>query len=48
MPSFDLDQVNIPDPVAQQLCQLEKRIYANEQKINDYEHNKTDKIDENA
>ena len=48
VPSFDLDQINVPDPVAQQLCQLEKRIYMNEQKIKSYEHKETDRTDENA
>ena len=32
-PSFDLDQVNVPDPLAQELCRLEHRVYANEQKL---------------
>lgn len=32
-PAFDLDQVNIPDPVAQELCQLQRRVYANEKKL---------------
>lgn len=33
VPSFDLDQVNIPDPVAQELCQLQHRVYENECKL---------------
>ena len=48
VPSFDLDQINVPDPVAQQLCQLEKRVYINEQKIKNYEHEETNEIDKNA
>ena len=33
IPSFDLDQVNVPDPLSQELCRLEHRVYANEQKL---------------
>ena len=32
-PSFDLDQIHMPDPVAQELCQLTRRVYENEQRI---------------
>ena len=32
-PSYDLDQIHLPDPLAQELCRLEHRVYANEQKI---------------
>ncbi len=35
VPSFDLDQVNVPDPLSQELCRLEHRVYANEQKLRD-------------
>lgn len=30
-PSFDLDQIHLPDPLAQELCHLSRRIYENEQ-----------------
>lgn len=33
VPSFDLDQIHIPDPVAQELCQLQQRVSANERKL---------------
>ena len=29
----DLNQVNLPDPLAQELCRLQNRVYANEQKL---------------
>ena len=32
-PSYDLDQIHLPDPLAQELCRLEHRVYANEQKL---------------
>ena len=32
-PSYDLDQVNLPDPLAQELCRLQSRVYANEQRL---------------
>ena len=32
-PSYDLDQVNLPDPHAQELCRLQSRVYANEQRL---------------
>ena len=28
-----LDQINLPDPLAQELCRLQSRVYANEQKL---------------
>ena len=28
-----LDQINLPDPLAQELCRLQNRVYANEQKL---------------
>lgn len=37
-PSYDLDQVNIPDPLAQELCQLQKRMYENEKKFDASQH----------
>jgi len=42
----DLDQVHIPDPVSQEICRLEKRIYDLEKKLKDNEN--TEKDDENA
>lgn len=39
-PSFDLDQVNIPDPLAQELCQLQRRVYENEKKLRETEREK--------
>lgn len=32
-PSYELDQINVPDPLAQELCQMQHRIYANEKKL---------------
>ena len=32
-PSYDLDQIHLPDPLAQELCRLQSRVYANEQKL---------------
>ena len=32
-PAYALDQVNLPDPLAQELCRLQNRVYANEQKL---------------
>ena len=50
VPSFDLDQVNVPDPLAQELCRLEHRVYINEQKLRDGKHDgnpaKTEEISE--
>ncbi|MDO5142277.1 MAG: serine O-acetyltransferase EpsC [Eubacteriales bacterium] len=33
VPSYDLDQINLPDPLAQELCRLQHRIFVNEQKL---------------
>lgn len=33
VPSFDLDQVNVPDPLSQELCRLEHRVFRNEQRL---------------
>ncbi len=35
LPSFELDQIHMPDPVAQELRQLKQRISANERKLQD-------------
>ena len=32
-PAYALDQINLPDPLAQELCRLQNRGYANEQKL---------------
>lgn len=32
-PSYDLDQINLPDPLAQELCRLQHRVYFNEQRL---------------
>ena len=32
-PAYTLDQINLPDPLAQELCRLQSRVYANEQKL---------------
>ena len=32
-PAYALDQINLPDPLAQELCRLQNRVYANEQKL---------------
>lgn len=32
-PAFDLDQIHLPDPMAQELCRLSRRIYENEQRL---------------
>ncbi len=32
-PSYDLDQIHLPDPLSQELCRLQSRVYANEQKL---------------
>lgn len=40
-PSYTLDQVNFPDPVAQDLCQLQRRVYRNEQKLLREEQNES-------
>ena len=32
-PSYALDQIHLPDPVSQELCQLQHRVYVNEQKL---------------
>lgn len=40
-PSYALDQVNFPDPVAQDLCQLQRRVYRNEQKLLREEQNES-------
>lgn len=39
----DLDHVHIPDPVAQELCRVEHRIHALEQKLRRYEEAETAK-----
>ena len=33
VPSYDLDQIHLPDPLAQELCRLQHRVYVNEQKL---------------
>ena len=40
VPSYDLDQIHMPDPLAQELCQLQRRVYANEKKLNEAEQEK--------
>lgn len=32
-PAFDLDQIHMPDPLAQELCQLTRRVYENEKRL---------------
>ena len=32
-PSYALDQIHLPDPVSQELCRLEHRVFVNEQKL---------------
>ena len=32
-PAYTLDQINLPDPLAQELCRLQSRVYANEPKL---------------
>ncbi len=39
-PSYALDQVNLPDPVSQDLCRLQHRVYVNEQKLRREEEKK--------
>ena len=34
----DLDQIHIPDPVMQEICRIEHRIYELEKKINESEN----------
>jgi len=41
-PSYTLDQVNFPDPVSQDLCQLQRRVFINEQKLKREEERKDD------
>lgn len=42
-PSYTLDQINLPDPVSQDLCQLQRRVFVNEQKLKrEEEHNDGD------
>lgn len=38
----DLDQVHIPDPVAQEICRVERRIYELEKKLADKENKDTE------
>lgn len=45
IPSFDLDQINVPDPLSQELCRLERRVYINEQKLHGDETAKDAKTD---
>lgn len=40
--SDDLDQVHIPDPVAQEICRVERRIYELEKKLADKENKDTE------
>ncbi|MCQ2445474.1 MAG: serine O-acetyltransferase, partial [Clostridia bacterium] len=44
----DLDQVNIPDPVAQELTRLEDRIRALEKALNDTQNNDAKEDDHEA
>ena len=37
VPSFDLDHVNVPDPLSQELCRLERRVYNNERRLQEEE-----------
>lgn len=52
VPSYDLDQINMPDPVSQELCRLQHRVYMNEQRLAREEEkeqpkqNETDQQDE--
>ena len=32
-PAYTLDQIHLPDPLTQELCRLQSRVYANEQKL---------------
>lgn len=42
VPSVDLDQVNMPDPLAQELCQLQRRVYENERRLKKSEQDEHD------
>ena len=32
-PAYTLDHIHLPDPLTQELCRLQSRVYANEQKL---------------
>ncbi len=36
-PAYDLDHVHLPDPLAQELCQLQSRLYAYERRLQEEE-----------
>lgn len=35
VPSVELDHVNVPDPLSQALCRLERRVYKNERRLDE-------------
>ncbi|MBQ1282093.1 MAG: serine O-acetyltransferase [Oscillospiraceae bacterium] len=37
IPSVELDHVNVPDPLSQALCRLERRVYKNERRLEENE-----------
>ena len=48
VPSFDLDQIHMPDPVSQELCRLEHRVYQNERRLGFQDESEPSKTVENS
>lgn len=48
VPSFDLDQIHMPDPVSQELCRLEHRVYQNERRLGLQDESEPSKTVENS
>ncbi len=38
VPSYDLDQIHMPDPLSQEICRLQRRVYVNEQMLQKQQH----------
>ena len=47
VPSVELDHVNVPDPLSQALCRLERRVYKNERRLDENEKQKDEPNSEN-
>ena len=46
IPSVELDHVNVPDPLSQALCRLERRVYKNERRLEENERQKDEANEE--
>ncbi len=48
VPSYDLDQINIPDPLSQEICRLQHRVHVNEQMLREQQHPTPEALDSDS